>query len=66
MTTCPDCGCKMYNGHCVNCHEETYIYEQNQQAETIEEMIAFSDEFIDKVKEQAEETKEILEQDKNG
>lgn len=26
--TCEDCGCKVYNGHCVNCHEEIYIEEQ--------------------------------------
>ena len=46
---CPDCGCKVYNGHCVNCHEETYIYEQNQQND---EMISFSDGFLAKVKQQ--------------
>ena len=26
--TCEDCGCKTYNGACVNCHEEIYIEEQ--------------------------------------
>jgi hypothetical protein len=26
--TCEDCGCRIYNGHCVNCHEETFIAEQ--------------------------------------
>jgi len=25
---CEDCGCKVYGGHCVNCHEETFIAEQ--------------------------------------
>lgn len=25
---CEDCGCKVYSGHCVNCHEETFIAEQ--------------------------------------
>lgn len=25
---CEDCGCKVFNGHCVNCHEETYIAQQ--------------------------------------
>ena len=62
MATCPDCGCKMYNGHCVNCHEETYIYEQNQQNE---QPIAFSDEFIDKVNQQKEEAEQILEEQKD-
>lgn len=28
MNTCPDCGCRMYNGVCTNCHEEVYIAEQ--------------------------------------
>jgi len=27
-TFCEDCGCKVYGGHCVNCHEETYIADQ--------------------------------------
>jgi hypothetical protein len=25
---CEDCGCKTYNGRCVNCHEELYILDQ--------------------------------------
>jgi len=25
---CEDCGCKVFSGHCVNCHEETYIAQQ--------------------------------------
>ena len=28
MNYCPDCGCKMYNGACTNCHEEIYIAKQ--------------------------------------
>lgn len=28
MNYCEDCGCKVFNGHCVNCHEEVYISEQ--------------------------------------
>ena len=28
MNYCPDCGCKMCNGACTNCHEEIYIAEQ--------------------------------------
>lgn len=28
---CDDCGCNVYNGHCVNCHEEVYIYEQHEE-----------------------------------
>ncbi len=26
--TCEDCGCRVYNGHCTNCHEETFIADQ--------------------------------------
>lgn len=26
--TCEDCGSKIYGGHCVNCHEETFIADQ--------------------------------------
>lgn len=25
---CEDCGCKVYNGICTNCHEELYIEDQ--------------------------------------
>jgi len=25
---CEDCGCKVFSGHCTNCHEETFIAEQ--------------------------------------
>ena len=28
MKTCEDCGCKVYSGNCVNCHEEIFILEQ--------------------------------------
>lgn len=25
---CEDCGCKVYSGACINCHEEIYIADQ--------------------------------------
>ena len=25
---CEDCGCRVYNGRCTNCHEELYIEDQ--------------------------------------
>ena len=38
---CEDCGCKVYNGHCVNCHEEIYIAEQYRNlGEEVPESIA--------------------------
>lgn len=57
MKTCSNCGCKVYNGHCVNCHEEIYIMEQNSKND---EPIGFSNEFWNKVKKQEKEAKEIL------
>lgn len=56
---CPNCGCKMYNGHCVNCHEETYIFEQYQEIDDDEFDEALSDEFVNKIIEQEREAKEI-------
>lgn len=49
---CENCGCNVYGGHCVNCHEETYIFDQN---ESNDESIDFSDEFIRKVEKQQAE-----------
>lgn len=28
MNYCDDCGSKVYNGACTNCHEEIYIEQQ--------------------------------------
>jgi len=58
---CEDCGCKVYSGHCVNCHEETYIAEQNY---SNDEPIAFSKEFQGKLAQQGVEAKKILEKQK--
>lgn len=55
-STCTECGCKVYGGYCVNCHEEHYITEQNN---INDKMIAFSDEFCDKVKAQDQKVREI-------
>lgn len=32
---CEDCGCKVFSGHCVNCHEETYIAQQYRDLDEI-------------------------------
>lgn len=38
---CEDCGCKVFSGHCVNCHEETYIAQQYRDlGEAVPESIA--------------------------
>ena len=39
----------MYNGVCTNCHEEIYIYEQDQRNDV---HVDFSEEFMKKVKTQ--------------
>ncbi len=28
MMTCENCGCRVYNGNCINCHEVVYIRDQ--------------------------------------
>lgn len=58
---CENCGCKVYNGHCVNCHEERYIYEQSQ---SNDEPTSFSNEFLDKVREQDKKAREIRKKEK--
>ncbi len=63
MKTCENCGSNIYNGHCVWCHEETYIAEQSWQND---EPTVFSDEFQGKLKAQAKEAKEILRQEKEN
>ena len=63
MKTCEDCGCAVYNGHCVNCHEETYIAEQNY---SNDEPIAFSNEFQKKLADQEIKAKEIRETEKEN
>lgn len=55
---CENCGCKVYNGHCVNCHEETYIAEQNAGND---EPCAMSQEFWNEVHRQEQEAKKIRE-----
>jgi len=38
---CEDCGCKVFGGHCVNCHEETFIADQYRDlGEEVPETIA--------------------------
>jgi len=59
MKYCENCGSKVFNGHCVSCHEETYIAEQ-----VYENPIEMSEEFWDKVKMQKEEAKEIRDKKK--
>ena len=62
MNYCEDCGCRVYNGHCVNCHEETYIMEQDMGND---EHTYFSDEFTEKLKIQQKEAVEVLKKQKN-
>lgn len=50
---CENCGCKMYGGACVNCHEETLIFEQWQDVEDSE----CSQEFVDEVQKQLKQIK---------
>ena len=59
MSNCPDCGCKMYNGACVNCHEEVYIRDQYEDLG-----LEMSEEFREKVElceKKIEEARQIRE-----
>lgn len=44
---CEDCGCKVYNGRCVNCHEELYIFDQYLEQDM--EVPPIESEFMQKV-----------------
>lgn len=48
-TYCDNCGCKAFNGLCTNCHEESYIAEQNY---SNDDPIEFSEEFKEKLTQQ--------------
>lgn len=50
---CDDCGCRVYNGHCTNCHEDVYIAEQHYEQRTFDEC---SNEFKEKVFEQIDKS----------
>ena len=56
-TYCEDCGCKVYNGYCLNCNEKHYIYEQNY---SNDEPISFSYEFLEKILQDDEDAKQRL------
>lgn len=43
---CEDCGCRVYSGHCVNCHEDVYIADQHYELGTWDDC---SDEFKQRV-----------------
>lgn len=49
---CEDCGCKVYNGKCTNCHEKLYILEQYDELE------------MDYPKENTDFMKKVIEQQK--
>ncbi len=47
---CEDCGCKVYNGRCTNCHEELYILDQYIEQDM--ELPGEDSDFMKKVSEQ--------------
>jgi len=59
MTYCEDCGCKVFSGACVNCHEEVYIAEQYYELE-----MPVPDTIADKVAEHEPQIVKNLEKDK--
>lgn len=51
MTSCDNCGSRLYGGICSNCHEELYIV--TNQSDDIN--FALSDEFLQKAEQQQRE-----------
>jgi hypothetical protein len=50
LCTCENCGCKVYKGRCVNCHEELYILDQYIEQDM--ELPKEDSDFMKKVREQ--------------
>lgn len=48
-TICEDCGCRVYNGYCTNCDEESYILTQDEKNDV---HVDFDRDFYKKVNEQ--------------
>ena len=59
MNYCEDCGSKVYDGRCTNCHEELYILDQYIELDMTPP--DESTEFMKKVKEQNKQIKQKLE-----
>lgn len=53
MSYCEDCGCKVYSGRCVNCHEELYIRDQYLDQDM--ELPSEDSDFMKKVEKQESE-----------
>ena len=47
---CEDCGCKVYNGRCTNCHEELYILDQYDELRGTDYELPYPDEDSDFMK----------------
>lgn len=54
MSYCSDCGCKIYDGICSNCHEELYII--TNQGEYID--FELSEDFKERARESSAKLKE--------
>lgn len=53
---CENCGCKVFNGRCTNCHEELYILDQYLEQDM--ELPAPDSDFMKKVVAQENEVSE--------
>ena len=60
MSYCDNCGCKVYNGACTNCHEAVYIQEQYIDLE-----MEVPDSITKKVAEHQKEIDQNLKKEKN-
>ena len=53
MKYCENCGCKIFNGKCVNCHDELFILDQYYELEM--KLPDKNSNFMKKVKEHEKE-----------
>ena len=59
MSRCENCNCKVYNGACVNCHEEVYIMEQYYDLQGTEHELPLPEEGTEFMKNYNRAIKEI-------
>lgn len=57
-TYCEDCGCKVFDGRCTNCHKELYILDQYDELGM--PYPSEDTEFMKKVRKQQDEVNETL------
>jgi len=65
MNYCENCGCKIYDGACVNCHEELYILDQYNDLGMEPPSREFMEKCYDQMKEAKENRKKLKDKRRN-